>query len=70
MPTLRLQLIVLHRKLHGRVRLTNRDRWFFVQLYRWFPRNIDEMPTSDMTIMNLGIAEDHACELLGIIRKP
>jgi hypothetical protein len=24
-------------KLHGRVRLTNNDRWFFIQLYRWFP---------------------------------
>ena len=34
---LRHQLIVLRRKLHGRVRLTNHDRWFFVQLYRWFP---------------------------------
>jgi transposase InsO family protein len=30
-------LIVLRRRLHGRVRLTNNDRWFFVQLYRWFP---------------------------------
>src|SRR5450631_2959739 len=34
---LRHQLIVLQRKLHGRVRLTNSDRLFFVQLYRWFP---------------------------------
>lgn len=34
---LRHQLIVLRRLLHGRVRLTNHDRWFFVQLYRWFP---------------------------------
>jgi hypothetical protein len=34
---LRHQLIVLRRKLHGRVRLTNSDRWFFIQLYRWFP---------------------------------
>ena len=33
---LRHQLIVLRRRLHGRVRLTNNDRWFFVQLYRWF----------------------------------
>jgi hypothetical protein len=33
---LRHQLIVLRRR-HGRVRLTNHDRWFFVQLYRWFP---------------------------------
>jgi hypothetical protein len=28
---------VLRRRLHGRVRLTNHDRWFFIQLYRWFP---------------------------------
>jgi hypothetical protein len=34
---LRHQLIVLRRRLHGRVRLTNNDRWFLVQLYRWFP---------------------------------
>src|ERR1700737_3491854 len=34
---LRHQLAVLRRKLKGRVRLTNNDRWFFVQLYRWFP---------------------------------
>src|SRR6202045_1935573 len=34
---LRHQLIVLRRGLHGRVRLTNNDRWFLIQLYRWFP---------------------------------
>jgi hypothetical protein len=34
---LRHQLIVLRRKMHGRPRLTNNDRWFFIQLYRWFP---------------------------------
>jgi hypothetical protein len=34
---LRHQLNVLRRRLHGRVRLTNNDRWFFIQLYRWFP---------------------------------
>jgi len=34
---LRHQLIVLRRKLRGGVRLANGDRWFFVQLYRWFP---------------------------------
>src|SRR2546425_7929914 len=34
---LRHQLIVLRRRLHGRVRFTNSDRWFLVQLYRWFP---------------------------------
>src|SRR3979409_2549658 len=34
---LRHQLIVLKRRLHGRVRLTNHDRWFFLPMYRWFP---------------------------------
>src|ERR1700689_420667 len=34
---LRHQLIVLRRKIPGRPRLTNSDRWFFIQLYRWFP---------------------------------
>jgi hypothetical protein len=34
---LRHQLVVLRRKLKGRARFTNNDRWFFVQLYRWFP---------------------------------
>src|SRR6266446_5912933 len=34
---LRHQLNVLRRRLHGRVQLTNNDRRFFIQLYRWFP---------------------------------
>jgi hypothetical protein len=34
---LRQQVIVLQRKSSGRVRLSNADRWFFVQLYRMFP---------------------------------
>jgi hypothetical protein len=38
---LRLQLIVLRRKVKGRAKLTNADRWFFVQLYRWFPSILD-----------------------------
>ena len=33
---LRHQLIVLKRRLHGRVRLTDQDRGFLIQLYRWF----------------------------------
>jgi len=35
--TLRQQLIVLQRKVHGRVEFTNSDRLVFIQLYRWFP---------------------------------
>jgi hypothetical protein len=34
---LRRQLIILRRKVCGRVHLSNGDRLFFVQLYRWFP---------------------------------
>ena len=34
---LRHQLIVLRRKVRGRAQFSNNDRWFFVQLYRWFP---------------------------------
>jgi hypothetical protein len=34
---LRHQLMVLRRKVQGRVRLTDNDRWFLIQLYRWFP---------------------------------
>jgi hypothetical protein len=33
---LRHQLIVLRRKVRGRVQFANSDRWFLVQLYRWF----------------------------------
>ena len=34
---LRHQVFVLRRNVKGRVPLSNGDRWFFVQLYRWFP---------------------------------
>ncbi|CAJ0874308.1 hypothetical protein AMST5_02588 [freshwater sediment metagenome] len=34
---LRQQLIVLRRKMKGRPRLTNGDRWFLIFLYQWFP---------------------------------
>ena len=34
---LRRQLAVLRRRVRGRIRLTNCDRWFLIQLYRWFP---------------------------------
>jgi transposase InsO family protein len=42
---LRRQLIVLQRKARGRVRFTNGDRLFFLQLYRWFPSIAEEMRT-------------------------
>lgn len=34
---LRHQVVVLRRQVRGRVGLTNFDRLFLVQLYRWFP---------------------------------
>jgi hypothetical protein len=34
-------LIVLRRKVKGRPKLMNTDRWFFVQLYRRFPSILD-----------------------------
>jgi hypothetical protein len=34
---LRHQVIVLRRRVSGRVQLTNGDRLFLVMLYRWFP---------------------------------
>jgi hypothetical protein len=34
---LRHQLIILRRKVQGHVQLTNNDRWFLIQLYRWLP---------------------------------
>jgi hypothetical protein len=34
---LRHQLTVLRRKVRGHVQLTNGDRLFLIQLYRWFP---------------------------------
>ena len=34
---LRHQLMILRRKVQGRVLFTNNDRWFLIQLYRWFP---------------------------------
>src|SRR5471032_977152 len=34
---LRHQLIVLRRKVQGRIRLRNNDRWILIELYRWFP---------------------------------
>jgi hypothetical protein len=42
---LRHQLVVLRRQLKGRARLTNDDRWFFVQLYRWFPSILPALMT-------------------------
>ena len=42
---LRQQLIVLQRKISGRVQFTNSDRLFFIQLYRWFPSVLSAITT-------------------------
>lgn len=54
---LRHQLIVLRRKVHGRVQLTNNDRWFFIQLYRWFPsikQVLNDCPSRDARALASG----------------
>jgi len=43
---LRHQLIVLRREVRGRAQLSNNDRWFFVQLYRWFPSILEASRSS------------------------
>jgi len=49
---LRRQLIILRRKVHGRVQLTDSDRLFFIQLYRWFPSVVCvENSDSDVLVM-------------------
>jgi hypothetical protein len=45
---LRHQLIVLRRKLRGRVKLANSDRWSFTQLYRWFPSILKVVCTENL----------------------
>jgi transposase InsO family protein len=40
---LRHQLVVLQRKVRGRIEFTNGDRLFFILLYRWFPPVIKAM---------------------------
>src|SRR3979490_393278 len=42
---LRQQLIVLQRKVRGRVEFTDSDRLFFIQLYRWFPSILKPITT-------------------------
>ena len=42
---LRQQLIVLQRKVRGRLEFTNSDRLSFIQLYRWFPSILKAITT-------------------------
>jgi transposase InsO family protein len=41
---LRHQLIMLRRNVQGRVRLTNNDCWFLIQLYLWLPSILQPQP--------------------------
>src|ERR1700681_2987254 len=61
---LRHQLIVLRRRVRGRVRLTNNDRWFFIQLYRWFP-SILQAQSSDPRRSCVGIGPAFAATGVG-----
>jgi hypothetical protein len=62
---LRHQLIVLKRRLRGRVRLTNHDRWFFIQLYRSRAMGIRDKPIAAASPWQNGLAE----RLIGSIRR-
>src|SRR5213594_3091303 len=48
---LRHQLIVLQRRVSGRVQLTNGDRLFLVLLYRWFPSVLMAMVLMAITLI-------------------
>src|SRR5258707_5616829 len=52
---LRHQLIVLQRRVRGRVQLTNGDRLFLVTLYRWFPSVLRPSRSSDRRLSYVGI---------------
>jgi hypothetical protein len=57
---LRHQVIVLQRKVRGRVHLTNSDRLFFVQLYGWFPSVLKVTKIIRPETLVRGIALDFA----------
>src|SRR5258708_6432853 len=58
---LRHQLIVLRRKLKGRARVTNNDRWFFVQMYRCFPSPVicgNIVRTTGVSVMSVMVSNE------------
>jgi hypothetical protein len=59
-----ISLIVLRRKLKGRARLTNNDRWFFVQMYRCFPSILKAVALFVLKIRNRGLSLSTAGEQL------
>jgi hypothetical protein len=60
---LRHQLIVLRRKVHSRVRLTNIDRWFFILLYRWFPSILQVLTRDARALASGGLSPLLALEI-------
>ena len=52
---LRHQLIVLQRRVSGRVQLTNGDRLFLVMLYRWFPSVLNAITVIRPELWYVGI---------------
>ena len=59
---LRYQLIVLRRKVRGRIRLTNGDRLVSIQLYRWGPLLRNHAP--DIAAMDLFVVPTIGFDLL------
>ena len=57
---LRHQLIVLRRKVKGRAHLTNNDRWFFIQMYRWFPSILEVLVIIRPETLCIGIGQAFA----------
>ena len=62
---LRQQLIVLQRKVRGRVQFTNSDRLFFIQPYRWFPSALKAIPSSGQRPWCAGIVPVFAATGVG-----
>src|ERR1700730_9663259 len=53
--TLRHQLVVLRHKVKGRAHLRNNDRWFLVQMHRWFPLIWRSLRSSGLKRWYIGI---------------
>src|SRR5260370_41839132 len=54
---LRHQLMVLQRRVRGRVQLTNGDRLFLVLLYRWFPSVLKAITIKPIIVVLLRVDE-------------
>jgi hypothetical protein len=67
-----IQLIVLRRKMSGRPWLTNNDRWFVLQMYRWFPSilKVVRMSPSKEQLAPKAVTPDVAGELIRFVTGP